>query len=100
MIGIENDLSLNTLIVSGVIAVVGWALKKTLSFLCGLLVDSIKSLIKKLTETMTRMEMLSAKVDVLTVAVGDHEKLRKDIEIYFTELKKLRTQIEQIQNNH
>jgi len=100
-ITITNDLSANTLIVSFVIAAVGWGLKKTLTFVVTLLVDSIGKLIKKLTETIGRVEILDSKMDSLTVAVGDHAKLRKDIETYFTELKTLKQKFEEFENkNH
>ena len=100
-ITIQNDLSANTLIVSLVMAGVGWGLKHTLTFLVNLLVDSIKSLIQKLTETIGRVEILDTKMETLTRAVGDHEKLRGDIKVYFDELKKVKAQIEEIKTaNH
>jgi len=96
---ITNDLSANTLIVSFVIAAVGWGLKKSLTFLITLLVDAIGKLIKKLTETIGRVEILDTKMSALTHAVGDHEKLRKDIQLYFSELKDLRKQFEEFKNH-
>lgn len=97
----HNDVSLSTVIltIGGGFAI--WILKKTLTFLVNLLVDAIKSLIKKLTETVGKVELLEVKLDSLTKAVGDHEKLRQDIKIYFDELKLLKKKFEELESrNH
>lgn len=101
LIEFHNDVSLSTVIltVGGGIAV--WVLKKTLTFAVTLLVDAIKSLIKKLTETVGKVELLEVKLDSLTKAVGDHEKLRSDIKVYFDELKSLKKKFEELETkNH
>jgi hypothetical protein len=98
-ITIQNDLSANTLIVSLVFMGVGWGLKKVLKFSVESLIAAIKSLIAKLTETIGRVEILDTKMETLTRSVGDHEKLRGDLQVCFTELKKLKVIVEELQNH-
>jgi hypothetical protein len=97
----HNDISLSTVVLTFAGGVAVWVLKKTLTFLVTLLVDAIGKLVKKLTETVGKVELLEVKLDSLTKAVGDHEKLRGDIKVYFDELKSLKKKFEEIEaKNH
>ena len=95
-----NDLSLNTLIISAAIGSAAWILKVVLTESIKLLIGAIKDLISKLNQTIGRVEILDSKIDTLTKSVGDHEKLRKDIQYYFTELKNLRSKLEELENKN
>lgn len=101
LIEFHNDVSVSTVILTLVGGAAVWILKKTFTFAVNTLVDAIKSLIKKLTETVGKVELLEVKLDSLTKAVGDHEKLRSDIKVYFDELKSLKKKFEEIEaKNH
>lgn len=92
-----NDLSLNTLVISAVIGGSIWLFKIAMTEIIKLLIAAIKNLISKLNETIGRVEILDKKMDTLATAVGDHEKLRRDIQYYFTELKNLRSKLENLE---
>ncbi len=81
----SNDLSLSTLIISTVVALVGWGLKGV----GALLMDAIKNLITKLIETIAKVELLDAKLSDVIKTVGDVEKMRDDINAYYKRLKEL-----------
>jgi hypothetical protein len=82
---INFDLSLNTLIVSGVVAMVGWSLRG----LTWMFVEAVQKLIKTLIETIARVEVLNAKMDVLTKAVGDVQRIRDDLNGFYDRLRKI-----------
>lgn len=81
----QFDLSLNTLIVSGVIATVGLLLRAGL----WALIEGGKALVNKLVETIAKVEILTKQMDELTKAVGDVQKMRTDVNGYYERLKKL-----------
>lgn len=82
---IDFDLSLNTLIISGVILLSGYLVKGA----AWLLVEGMKTLVKKLVETIGKVEVLSSKMDTLTQAVGDVTKIRSDLNSYYERLKQV-----------
>lgn len=82
---LDFDLSLNTLIISGVILLSGYLVKGA----AWLLVEGMKTLIKKLVETIGKVEVLSSKMDTLTHAVGDVQKIRSDLNSYYERLKQV-----------
>ena len=82
---LDFDLSLNTLIVSGVILISGYVIKGA----AWLLIEGMKTLIKKLVETIGKVEVLNSKMDTLTQAVGDVQKIRSDLNSYYERLKQV-----------
>lgn len=75
---IQNDLSLSTLVISGVVALCAWGLKET-----------GRTLITTLIKTIAKVEMLDAKlVDVLKLT-GHFPKMQSDLNEYYSRLKKL-----------
>lgn len=80
---IDFDLSLNTLIITVVILISGYLVKGA----AWMLVEGMKTLVKKLVETIAKVEVLSSKMDTLTQAVGDVQKIRSDLNAYFERLK-------------
>jgi hypothetical protein len=87
------DVVISTMIVSAVVALVGWFLKGGIS----LLVDAIKALIAKLTETIARVEVLDSKLGVVTEAIGDVQKIRYDVNGLY---RRLEVAEEKINNMH
>lgn len=81
----QFDLSLNTLVVSGVIALVGLGLRAV----AWALIEAGKALINKLVETIAKVEILTKQMDELTRAVGDVQKMRTDVNAYYERLKQL-----------
>ncbi len=92
MISLENDVSLSTLVVSGVIAAVGFILKATGK----LLVTAVTELIKKLVETIGRVDTLDANLARVVGAVAAVEKNRADLNEYYKRLKVLEGDVEQL----
>lgn len=82
---VNFDLSLNTLIISGVVALVGWGLKGV----AWALIEAIKQLVSTLVTTIAKVEILDAKMGELTHAVGDIQKMRTDINEYYKRLRAL-----------
>ena len=85
---ITFDLSLNTLIMSAVILIAGWLLKAA----AWAVIESIKALVTKLVETIAKVEILDAKMSELTRAVGEHQKLKTDVDQFFKRLRNLEMQ--------
>ncbi len=69
-------------IVSVVVAVVGWALKKL-----------GESLVDLLIENKAQTQLLDAKLAKVIDTIGDVEKMRRDINLYYKELKDLKKEI-------
>lgn len=82
---IHNDVSLNTLIVSLVVAIAGWALKGAMWALG----EACKNLVQHLVKTLVKVESLDNKVGELIQAVGDIQKIRTDLNGFYERLKKL-----------
>ena len=82
---LQTDISLNTLIISLVVALVGWALKGAL-WATG---EACKKLIETLLTTMAKVEVLDAKLLDLIKTVGDVQKIRTDLNSFYTRLKEL-----------
>lgn len=80
-----SDVSLNTLIISGVVALVGYGLKGV----GGALIEAIKKLITHLIQTTAEVQMLKAQLSELIAAVGDIQKLRGDLTKGFERIKAL-----------
>lgn len=91
---LQFDISISTVIVSVVVGVVGWSLKAVAHAAIETFKEIAKKLLEKMVETIARVEVLDAKLDRLVDAVGDHEKLRSDINQYYRQLKDLRTEFE------
>ena len=72
-------ISLDTIIVSVVIGGVGWALK-----------IAIQELIKTLLQTMATVEVFRQKIDGFSIAIAEIEKMKKDLNQYYSELKKIK----------
>lgn len=70
---------------SAVVALVGYGLKAV----AWALIEAMQALVKKLVETISRVEILDSKMDVLTQAVGDVQKIRTDLNSFYARLKKL-----------
>ncbi len=85
MMGLDNDISLSTLVMSGVVAVVGWLLRGGMK----LLVLAIQTLVKKMVETISKVDLLDAKIADILKTIGDHEKMKTDINAFYARLKKL-----------
>ncbi len=82
-----NDVSVNTLIISSVVALTGWALKG----IGVLIVDTCKKLIETLLRTITKVEVLESKINVILEMQGDVQKLKFDVtqaHNFIRELKK------------
>lgn len=79
------DLSLNTLIISGVVILVGWGLKGAMWALG----EACKNLVTTLISTMAKVELLDSKVTELINAVGDVHKIRHDLNGFYSRLKEL-----------
>ncbi len=82
---VVNDLSLNTLIISGVVAVVGYLLKGVLWALG----EVCKTLIETLLKTMAKVEVLDTQLSKVIEAVGDVQKIRTDLNGFYARLKVL-----------
>ena len=72
-------ISLDTIIVSVVIGGVGWALK-----------IATQELIKTLLQTMATVEVFRQKIDGFSIAIAEIEKMKKDLNQYYSELKKIK----------
>lgn len=80
-----NDISLNTLFISGVVAITGLALRGAVWGLA----EICKTLIVKLIETMSRVDLLDQKFKDLLEVIGDVQKIRYDLNGFYSRLKKL-----------
>lgn len=89
-----NDLSLNTLIISGVVAVVGYLLKSV----GAALLEAIKSLIVHLVENVAEVKGLKRDLVELIQAVGDIQKIRYDLNNSFARIKQIDVIIEKIKD--
>ncbi len=92
MIGLENDVSVSTLVVSAVIAGVGWAVKGAAK----LLIAAIETVVKKMVETISKVDTLDAKLASLVQTIGDVGKMRQDQNEYFRRLKQLEADFQQL----
>lgn len=82
-----HDVSINTFIISVVVALVGYGLKAALWALG----EVGKNLISTLITTMGKVEALEADLTKLIAAVGDVQKIRSDLNEFYSRLKKLET---------
>lgn len=79
------DVSMNTLIISAVVAGVGYALKgaaKMLGTVC-------RELILKLVETISKVEAMDRDLKKVIEAVGDVQKIRTDLNGFYSRLKEV-----------
>lgn len=76
------SLDVNTLILAGVVGAVGWGLK-----------ELAKSLITHLVKTEARMAVLDEKMGDVIKAIGDVQKIRTDLNAFYTRLKVLEAKI-------
>lgn len=72
----KDDISLNTLVVSSVIALCTWALK-----------GGVTALVKALWQNMAKMALLEAKIDTVVKIVDDVPKIQKDVNEAFRRLR-------------
>jgi len=89
---IENDLSLNTVIVSAMIAGGAWVLRNGVT----LLIESIKLGIKYAAELIGKMQVLDSKMTDFLNRTNDHEKLRADVNEYYKQLRKLKAEVDEL----
>ena len=89
---IENDVSASTLIISAVIAGVGWVLKGAAK----LLVNAGEALVKKLVETISKVETLDSKINQVVQTIGNVEKTRTDLNEYYKRLKALESEVDSL----
>lgn len=85
MIAFDAHISLNAVVISCAVALVGWALKGAMWALG----EACKNLITTLITTMAKVELLDAKVGQIIEAIGDVHKIRSDLNGFYTRLKKL-----------
>lgn len=85
MNGIENDLSLNTIIISGVVALVGYGLKSVGKAL----IDAIMNLVKHLVTTTTKVQILEEKLSALIQTISEFEKMKLDVNRAFARIKEI-----------
>lgn len=96
MTTITNDLSLNTLIVSSVVALVGWGLKGA----AWALTEAIKAAVAHVIRLIAKIETFDSKLGDLTRAVGDVEKMRRDINEYYKQFRLLESRFNESQEKH
>lgn len=82
---IASDVSINTLIISGVVALVGYALKGAL-WATG---AACKKLTETLISTIADVKVLDAKLADLIQTVGDVQKIKTDLNMLYGRLKDL-----------
>jgi hypothetical protein len=80
---------ISPLIISGVIAGVGFLTKKTLELSVKLLITYIQSLLKQLSDTTTKVSLLDSRMGELTHAMADINKIKSDLNLYYQRLKQL-----------
>lgn len=80
-----NDISLSTLFLSGVVALCALGLRGAIWGLA----EVCKALIVKLIETMSRVDLLDQKFKDLLEVIGDVQKIRYDLNGFYSRLKKL-----------
>jgi hypothetical protein len=78
---------MNTLIISGVIAAVGWLVKLALETAFKLLIEYIKKLLTQLADTTSKVSLLDQKMADVVHAVSDMNKLKIDMNTFYTRLK-------------
>ncbi len=79
------DVSVNTLIISGVVGLCTFLMKGT----GHALVTLGKELVMTLTRTIVKVETLDKELTKLIAAVGDVQKIRSDLNEFYARLKKL-----------
>ena len=83
--GMENDISMSTVLISSAVALASWALRGSFK----LLISAIQMLVKKMIETISRVDLLDAKITDILRTIGDVEKSKRDINEGFVRIKKL-----------
>ncbi len=78
------DVSLNTLIITAVVGLVGWGLKGV----AWALMETCKTLIVTLTRTILKVEGLEKQIHQLVEAVGDIQRIRSDLNGFYARLKR------------
>lgn len=79
------DVSLNTLIISAVVGLVGWGLKGV----AWALGETCKKLIVTLTTTIVKVEMLEKDLAKVTEAIGEVQRIRTDLNSFYGRLKEV-----------
>lgn len=82
---IAYDLSLNTIIISVVVAIVGWLLKGV----AWALAEVCKQLIETLIRTMSKVEVLESKINDILAMRGDVERIKTDLNTAFGKIREL-----------
>lgn len=77
------EFSLNTIIISGVVALVGWGLKGA----AWALGETCKRLIEKLIQTITKVEVLESKINDVLAMRADVDKLKYDVNNLYAKLR-------------
>lgn len=88
MIGVNADLSLNTIVISAVVGLVGWALKGT----AWALGETCKQLIETLIKTITKVEVLESKITAVLAMRAEVDKLKYDVNNLYAKVREDKTQ--------
>ena len=75
---IQQDVSVSTMLISAVIALVGWGLKKTAT-----------ALVVKIVELIIKLTLVDGKMAEITSAVAEVPRIKADVNEYYRRLKKL-----------
>ncbi len=79
------DVSLNTLIISAVVGIVGYLLKGV----AWALGETCKNLITTLTRTIIKVEMLEKDLAKVAEAIGEVQRIRVDLNGFYARLKEV-----------
>lgn len=90
-----NDLSLSTAVISFVIALVGWGLKSTITGL----IKYLKSNIEEMAKLKTELVSVEIKVQSVLELFNDVQKLKTDLNIYYSRLRQVEDDVRQLKNN-
>lgn len=89
-----NDLSVNTLVQSAVIGIVGWLVKKAFEISIRLLVSYIKSLLTQLGETTKALTTLSSDMERVLRTISEFDKMKDDLNKYYARLKVVESKLD------
>lgn len=89
---VTNDVSINSILITGAIAVAGYLLRGGAK----LLVLAIETLVKKLVETIAKVETLDANIKHIFEVLATVEKNKNDLNEYFKRLKNLEDEFQKL----
>lgn len=82
---IQFDLSLNTLVISIVVAVTGWLLKGV----AWLIIEGMKSLVQHLVDTQAQLLTFKSQLEQILGAMASFEKMKADLNGLFGRVRDL-----------